>query len=225
LGILATLFFGATRYICCYKQKLMKLKLTIAACIIILGAANINAKKFKRMKTTTEAAKEWFSSKAYLKGSAVVPHDSVNQLAFYEHYQKFANRWDAALKFLDKDNLDTISPGKYKLLGDDVVAMVTEGTTRPFGDTKWEYHHKFIDLQYIYRGVERMGVAPIADLKQVGEYNEDKDVGFGDVDGGSYFDMDSKSFQLFFPSDAHRPNISVAGNDQVKKIVVKIKFD
>jgi beta-galactosidase beta subunit len=35
--------------------------------------------------------------------------------------------------------------------------------------------------------------------------------------GGSYYEMDSQSFQLFFPSDAHRPNIAVAATTTSKR--------
>jgi beta-galactosidase beta subunit len=41
---------------------------------------------------------------------------------------------------------------------------------------------------------------------------------------GAVYTIPENTFILFFPSDAHRPNITPGGNKVVKKIVVKIRF-
>ena len=197
----------------------------ILALAAMAAATGYTMGRAKKMENKQETVNKWFTSHCYLNGLTAYPHDSVNREAFYQHYQKHPERWDATFKFLRETNLDSLPVGKYKLLEDDVVVSVTEGTTRPMGNTRWEFHKRFIDLQYIYKGREMMGAAPIGSLTPTTPYDDTKDVGFGDVNGGSYYEMDSQSFQLFFPSDAHRPNIAVAGNDHIKKIVVKIKFD
>ena len=40
---------------------------------------------------------------------------------------------------------------------------------------------------------------------------------------GKIYVVPAGTFMLFFPSEAHRPNITTAENKVVKKIVIKIK--
>lgn len=170
-------------------------------------------------------ADRWFDRHKYLKGLTILPHDSVNRVEFFLQYKKNPSRWDAAFAFLKNTNLDTIRVGKYKILGDEVVVNVSEVENRPLEKTKWEFHRKYIDLQYVFRGKETMGVAPLDSLVINNPYSESWDGGTGTFNGGSYYTMDSTRMQLFFPCDAHRPGIAVDGFNRVKKIVIKIKYN
>jgi len=53
-------------------------------------------------------------------------------------------------------------------------------------------------------------------------YDENKDVA-NYVADGPLSSATPQSFFLFFPTDAHRPNITPGGNKVVKNIVVKIR--
>ena len=53
-------------------------------------------------------------------------------------------------------------------------------------------------------------------------YDEAADIAFYTGDGKIYT-VPAGTFMLFFPTEAHRPNITPGGNKVVKKIVIKIK--
>ncbi|HET7897807.1 MAG TPA: YhcH/YjgK/YiaL family protein, partial [Flavisolibacter sp.] len=117
-------------------------------------------------------------------------------------------------------DLASLAIGKYPLAGDSVYVAVTFAPDKVFDSTKWESHRKYIDLQYIAVGKEKMGVAPVEKAKVLVPYNEKRDVANYEAEG-SFYVADPSQFFLFFPQDAHRPSIKV-DDDRVRKVVVKI---
>ena len=84
-------------------------------------------------------------------------------------------------------------------------------------ERRFEYHRKFIDIQYIVDGVEEMEYADINALPE-GSFNEGSDIGFTNGEGTALI-LKSGDFAVFFPEDAHKPCI---GEGVVRKVVVKI---
>jgi YhcH/YjgK/YiaL family protein len=178
---------------------------------------------------TKEKAAKWFEGREWANGLQLKAHESVNQQEFAKQYTKNKAYWDKAFAWLKNTKLETVAPGKYYIDTTNVFVTVTDGaTTKAFQDTKWEAHRKYADIQYIVRGKEKMGIAPVAKATSVDQpYNETKDAGnysFSDSDSKYYID-EPGTFLIFFPSDSHRPNIKVDGFDTVRKVVVKVKVD
>jgi YhcH/YjgK/YiaL family protein len=140
-------------------------------------------------------------------------------------YHKYKALWDKAFTFLKETNLDTIRPGKYPIDGDLVYASVTENPTKDLENAKWEFHKKYIDVQMVIKGSEKMGIVPLASTTVSEPYNEKKDVGFATSTEGNIYTVEPGVFLIFLPSDAHRPSIKVDGFDKDKKIVIKVKAD
>lgn len=188
--------------------------------VIALFSCNplINAQDAELLKKTNQ----WFKSQTYLDGLALKPFEGVNKVEFYIQYQKNKDLLDKAFSYLKNTNLDIISVGKHVIDGDSVFASVTENPTKSFEDTKWEFHKKYIDIQYVIKGKEKMGTTPVESLSITTPYNETKDVGFGDASNGKFYIAEPGTFLIFLPSDAHRPNIRIKGFEKTKKIVVKI---
>jgi len=67
-----------------------------------------------------------------------------------------------------------------------------------------------------------MGKTPVAKATVTKPYDEQKDLANYSSEGIQY-DVPSGSFMIFFPGDAHRPNITPGGNLPVKKIVIKVR--
>ncbi|TCZ73443.1 YhcH/YjgK/YiaL family protein [Flaviaesturariibacter aridisoli] len=153
-------------------------------------------------------------------GLPMRPHFSVDMKEFSRQYHARQALWDKAFEFLRTRRLAELAPGKYPLLGDSVFVSVTYGPEKDFDSTKWEAHRRYIDLQYIIEGKEKMGVAPLAAAKEVMAYNETKDVANYSAEG-TFHIADPTAFFLFFPQDVHRPNIRVAEGN-VRKMVIKI---
>lgn len=127
-------------------------------------------------------------------------------------------RSNTAIQTTDLANIKT---GKHLIDGNNVYAIVTEGPARKEDTTKWESHRHYIDIHYVIKGQEKIGVTPVTSAKVVNAYDKAKDIIFYTAKG-NYYKADAGNFFIFFPQDAHRPNLQVNGNETVKKIVVKI---
>jgi len=163
--------------------------------------------------------KKWANKKEWANGLTLDLHPSANKDSFYVAYHRNKIAWDAAFAFLKNMNLDTLSGGKYPIMGDQVFATVTEAPSRNKEDVKWESHKHYVDLQYIIKGKEMIGVADTLEATIVKPYSPDV---INYTAEGKYYIMEPGMFFLFFPNDAHRPTIKVDGYDVVKKIVIKI---
>ena len=174
---------------------------------------------------TKQSADKWVKAGTWANGLKLKPHKSVNSIEFAEQYSKNKMAWDKAFEFMKNTDLDTLKPGKYELDGENVFISVTEGPTKLIENAKWEAHHKYLDIQYVIKGKEKMGIAPISTAKPIAEFDDKKDVGFytSSAETEKYYVAKPGTFFIFFPSDAHRPSIKVKGCDTDKKLVVKIK--
>lgn len=171
-------------------------------------------------------SEKWLKSRDWAGGMTLKADRSVNAEEFAKEYHANKKYWDLAFAWLKDNNPETVAPGKYVLDSTNVIVNVTDAnSTRDFEKTTWECHCKYIDLQYIARGKEKMGKAPLKDATIVAPYKAKGDGGVYNVPEGKakYTVAKPGSFLLFFPSEVHRPNIKVKGYDKVKKIVIKIK--
>ncbi len=168
-------------------------------------------------------AAKWMK-KAALPVSGLKPDKSVDAVAFKREYEANPEVWNKVFNWLKENDPATVATGKYVIDSTYITVNVTEGpSVRDFDKTNWEFHKKNIDLQYIAKGKEKMGIAPLAKATLTG-FNDKKDNGSLTIDDASakYVVAKPGKYLLFFPSDAHRPNIKV-NCDTVKKIVFKIR--
>ncbi len=97
--------------------------------------------------------------------------DSLNN---FSRYAGLGNNLPAALKFLLENELTALPVGRLELDGDNLYALVREYTTKPAEQGVWEAHRKYIDIQYMVSGSERMGFAQLSTM-QLGEYLPERD--------------------------------------------------
>ncbi|MCU7548924.1 YhcH/YjgK/YiaL family protein [Chitinophagaceae bacterium LB-8] len=182
-----------------------------------------NAQSAPDTRKSQHKEKKWFKKKEWLGGLKIQPHSSVNVHEFARQYQLNKAYWDKAFAFLKEKDLKTLPNGKYTIEGDQVFASVTENPTKNYDSTQWESHKKYIDIQYVIAGEERMGVNPVAQSTVTKSYNEAKDVANYSGEGKIY-SATPEYFFIFFPTDAHRPNITPGGNKPDKKITIKVRY-
>lgn len=139
-------------------------------------------------------------------------------------YFPLGEKIQKALQYLTETNFSTIEPGKYEIDGENIFALVQEYNTKPLSAGKWEAHRKYIDIQYIASGREKIGVSEFEKVIIIEDYNEDKDYAFYKGDG-NYLLVDEGYFTIFYPTDVHMPGLSINIPKQVKKIVVKVSVD
>jgi biofilm protein TabA len=202
----------------------MKKKVILSVLLFTFSALaiHVKAQSNESKASSKKAAEKWFNTLEWLGGLQLKPHKSVDAVEFVKQYRRNKIYWNKAFAFLKDNDLQKLANGKYTIDGDNVFATVTEDSTKGFDKTKWESHRKYIDLQYVIKGEEKIGVCPVAKATVTNAYNEKKDVANYTAEGKIYTAVPG-TFFIFFPTDAHRPNITTGGNNVDKKIIIKIK--
>ena len=133
-----------------------------------------------------------------------------------------------ALDYLAKTNFAELSIGRHAIDGDAVFALVQCYHPKPTVDAQWEAHRKYLDVQFIAQGVERVGYAPLRDnLKIRQAYNPEND-GMLYETVGDLLELRAGSFAVFFPTDIHAPCLAhetTQPDDKVLKVVVKCRSE
>jgi biofilm protein TabA len=144
----------------------------------------------------------------------------VDSISNARLYRSLGPRIAAALDYVERTDLSRVEPGRHELDGDRLFALVQDYTTKPERDGRWERHRRYIDLQVVVSGAERIGYAPVGAL-ETGPYDAERDIAF--LDGaGSFVAMPAGHMMLLWPDDAHMPGIESVGPAVVRKVVVKI---
>jgi len=128
-----------------------------------------------------------------------------------------------ALKIAAETNFAKLETGRYEVEGDRLYYLVQRYQTKPtYG--KLEAHRKYIDLQYVAKGVELMGVSFAEKSREDTPYDEKIDAGFyKESEETSFLKMSSGDFVVLWPNDAHMPCCQIDQPQDVLKVVFKIK--
>lgn len=138
-------------------------------------------------------------------------------------YRGLHPRIDRAFEYLQQTDLAALAPGDHPIDGEKIFARVMTYVSRLPEQCAWEAHRRYMDLQVVVEGVERIGYAPLSHLA-AGEYDENRD--FVPLAGpGDAVNMPAGSFMLLWPTDGHMPGLAADAPAPVKKIVVKIAVD
>lgn len=122
--------------------------------------------------------------------------------------------------YLKQSDFSKIAPGRYEIDGDRVYAMVQKSKGRSADEALLESHRKYLDIQLVLGAGETFGWRETKSCqKPKGAFDTEKDIVFYDDAAGMHFTIKAGEFAIFFPDDAHAPNIS-AGD--IWKVVVKV---
>ena len=198
----------------------MKKKLLFLLLMLVCSGMYLQTKA--QSTTSKKENEKWFKKQEWLGGLKLQPHSTVDVQELARQYHANKKYWDEAFAFLKNHDLTKLAPGKYPIDGDKVYAAVTDDPTKDYDQSKWESHKKYIDLQYVISGEEKIGVAPVGDVKVTEPYNGEKDIAHYSGPGKLYIAKPG-TFFIFFPGTAHRPNITTGGNKTDQKIVIKIR--
>ncbi len=90
-------------------------------------------------------------------------------------------------------------------------------------ERKLEAHRKYVDIQFVVEGAERMLCGRVSDFKSAEPYDEEKDVEFFEGELPDSLDVGAGEFAVFFPEDLHQPGcFSRDAPAPVKKVIVKL---
>ena len=146
----------------------------------------------------------------------------IDSLGNAELYYGINKRIISALEYLKHTDFENIENGKHFINGEKIYALVNDYMTKDKAEVKSESHRKYIDVQYVAKGCELIGYAPLADRVPFKEYDEEKDFLLFDIEP-SFFKLNSGMFAILFPDDIHMPGIAGDKPSEVRKIVVKVK--
>lgn len=144
----------------------------------------------------------------------------IDHLGNADRYVALGLLFKQAFDFLRTTDLNALEPGRYSLAGDALFALAQVYHTKPVSEGFWEAHRRYIDLQFIVQGIERIGYAPLHRM-QLASYDEQRDLsvlkGEGDL-----LTLTKDCFMLLWPEDAHMPGLQADQSGPVRKIVFKI---
>lgn len=129
-----------------------------------------------------------------------------------------------AFDFLRGRDIHALPDGRVDIDGDRVFALVQRYETALTEAPKFEYHRKYIDVQFIASGEEIIGWATSETMKITEDYDEKKDICFGTVAAAKWTSVHLHAGQLMvlWPEDAHAPKLAADTLSSVMKIVVKV---
>lgn len=148
-------------------------------------------------------------------------YDNLSNMDFYKG---LSTDIYTGLLFLNQAKPD-LENGTY-LLNSRVKVIVSEYESKRENECGYEAHKRFIDIQCVLKGQERVACLPVNRLKETKPYSDEDDAAFYTVDikqQPSYLSLQPGYFAIFFPQDGHMPQLCVEGPLAVKKVVIKVE--
>ena len=136
-------------------------------------------------------------------------------------YYGILERLKQGFEWLKNNDMENMPDGKHVIDGDKIFANVQSYNTKD--DAPFEGHRKYIDIQYMIKGTEKVGVTDYSNCSTTEEYNEEKDIEFLKADKEAHYQiLEQGDFLVFFPQDAHQPSLDYKEKLFVKKVIVKV---
>ena len=144
----------------------------------------------------------------------------LNAKKYYHVHKNFKSAFEAIEKFAAENAAD----GKYVLDGDNLYASVQTYNSKLKETRDFEYHNKYIDIQYIISGDEEICIANLNGTQSSIDFNEQRDVGY--VKMPKHYNtahLTDGYYAVMFPDEAHLPGCATDDAVQeIRKIVVKV---
>jgi len=126
----------------------------------------------------------------------------------------------------NENKILSLVSGSYDAEYNDIKMNVGKYFTKEESDKFWESHKKYVDVQIMINGTEKVAVSDIRNMNEK-SFDSEKDLVI--LEGKKAFDVIMKTGDVlvFFPNDAHKPELNISENDNSKnlrKIVTKVVF-
>ncbi len=148
--------------------------------------------------------------------------DKIDNICLYNAVPKSVIQF---LKNIDRNNVEY---GKH-ILDDSNFVNIETYATKTIENAKYESHDKYIDIQILLTGNEKIGVADRSCLSVAEPYDENRDITFysDPVDTNNTVSLNGSNFVMLYPHEAHAPQIAsdYKTSGQVIKVVAKIKVE
>lgn len=146
--------------------------------------------------------------------SSIYAKDDVN---------KYPKAIQTAIEYLKSNDFVAMEPGVYEIQGKDIYAQVFDTETGVAAERRPEVHEKYIDVQFLASGEEKLGFTPDTGKYEVDERIDERDLIFyKSVENEGFIVATPGCYSMFFPEDVHRPAVAVNEPMKVRKVVVKV---
>ncbi|XSB53618.1 YhcH/YjgK/YiaL family protein [Enterobacter ludwigii] len=131
---------------------------------------------------------------------------------------------EKALDFLRTTDFTALAPGVVDIDGRNIFAQVLDLTTQTWDKNRPEVHRRYLDIQFLAWGEEKIGVAIDTGNNEISEsLLEQRDIIFyHGSENESFIEMTPGTYAIFFPQDVHRPACIKNKASAIRKIVVKV---
>ena len=126
-----------------------------------------------------------------------------------------------AIEYARTHDMGALAAGRNEVDGDALFINACAYETRAFEDCRFEAHRRYIDVQMVLEGEERIDVQFVGELAAE-PFDEEADNMFLDGTAAASVVMTPGTFVACFPDDGHKPGIAVNGSCPVKKAVFKV---
>ena len=146
-----------------------------------------------------------------------------DKLSNANRYYNLSKGIKEGLEYLKNNDISNLKDGRYEINGDKLFININSYTSKD--DADWESHTKYIDIQYIKIGEEKIGICDRKDCVPKTVYDEEKDIEFLTGNKDSFYKMEENDFMIIFPNELHKPGIKVNENKYVKKAIIKVAVE
>lgn len=143
--------------------------------------------------------------------------DHLSNASKYFSLNKY---FEDAFNFLMHTNLKDLNEGKHFIKDEECFAIVNKYNTKKESESFAESHKKYIDIQFMVSGLEKLGFGFINEFHNE-IYNESNDLQkhSGEM---NFVDLKENYFAILFPHDVHMPGIIKNEIQAVLKVVIKV---
>ncbi|MDD3944808.1 MAG: YhcH/YjgK/YiaL family protein [Bacteroidales bacterium] len=139
--------------------------------------------------------------------------------------ENLKERLDEAVDIISNLDFLSLEVGTY-IVSPNFYYTVQEYTAFDEDEAQYESHRKYIDIQWVYEGEERLMITDIGNLVPSGKYDEDKDlIIYNKANYLTSMILVPGSCAILFPKDAHKPTRFLGKACKIKKVVGKLRIE
>lgn len=157
-----------------------------------------------------------------LHEKGMVIDKSVNRKLLKVAMENNPDRWQKAFNFLVTADFKNAAIGTTDLIGKECFATISEYQSKDAHRAKIESHQKYIDIQMVIAGEEKIGLVLPKYATVVQPYVAERDVAFYTSDQVKNHTANAGRIFIFFKDDYHQPGLKIDQSEYVKKLVIKV---
>ena len=149
----------------------------------------------------------------------------VDKLSNAPLYYGLGERFKAGFEYLQTTDFSSMEKGEYPVSGKEIYLVLAHSQPRERSTAQFEAHREYADLQYVIKGSDFMGYAPLDQLQVTQEYDPETDALLASGTG-DFLRTSPGMFYIFGPQDAHMPAVKGDDSDVMTiKAVLKVLID